>query len=106
MRINQIKVINHSHIRDLQLDVRDHAVIGGANDVGKSSLLRLLDLLLGSTTGQLYQQLSVADRDDQAARLIVEVRFIDFIDAKRTLCPREISIDPNNRESRCAYSSL
>jgi len=46
MRIDHIEMSNHSRIRDLRLDVRGHAVIVGANDVGKSSILRLLNLLL------------------------------------------------------------
>jgi len=50
MRIDQIEVRNHSRICDLKLNIRRHAVIIGANDVGKSSILRLLQLLLGSTT--------------------------------------------------------
>ncbi len=47
-----------SRIADLTLEVRGHAVILGANDVGKSSLLRVLNLLRGSSTGALYQQLT------------------------------------------------
>ncbi len=34
MRISQVKVINHSRIRDLELDIRVHVVIIGANDAG------------------------------------------------------------------------
>ena len=55
MRIGQVKVTNHSRIADLCLEIRGHAVIVGANDVGKTSLLRLLQLLLRSSTGQLFQ---------------------------------------------------
>lgn len=93
MRINHLQAINHSRIGDLDLDVRDHAVIIGANDVGKSSLLRLLQLLLGSSTGQLFQQLSLADLRDRATALIIEARFIAFTDPERRLFPHEISID-------------
>ncbi len=45
MRISRIEIANHSRIRDLVLEVRGHAVIVGANDVGKSSVLRLLNRL-------------------------------------------------------------
>ena len=46
MRLTRIKVENHKRLADLEIEVRDHLVLVGANDVGKSSLLRCLDLLL------------------------------------------------------------
>ena len=49
-------------------------------------------MLLGLTTGQLYQQLSLADLADSTAELKVEARFIDFTDDERTLFHREISV--------------
>jgi hypothetical protein len=52
---------------DLKVEVRGHAVIIGANDVRKTSLLRLLNMLLGSTTAQLYQQAGIADLRDAAS---------------------------------------
>ncbi|HXC77611.1 MAG TPA: AAA family ATPase [Candidatus Acidoferrum sp.] len=97
MRISRIEISNHSRIRDLGIEVRGHAVIVGANDVGKSSILRLLNLLLGAATGQLYQQLSVADLSDPTTDLLVEVQFIDFTDGERTLFPREISVAENDK---------
>jgi putative ATP-dependent endonuclease of OLD family len=97
MRIDQIEVRNHSRICDLKLNIRRHAVIIGANDVGKSSILRLLQLLLGSTTSQLFQQLSSRDLSASTIDLVVEVRFVAFTDAERTLFPREISINPGDR---------
>ena len=97
VRIDRIEVTNHSRIGDLELDIRRHAVIVGANDVGKSSLLRLLQLLLGSTTGQMFQQLSLADLADSTKEVTVEARFIDFTNAERALFPREISVDANDK---------
>ena len=67
MRISRLSISNHSRIADLALDIRTHAVIVGANDVGKSSLLRMLNLTLGVTTGQLYQQLTLAPPDPRAS---------------------------------------
>lgn len=92
MRISNIEITNHSRIGDLALDVRGHAVIVGANDVGKSSVLRLLNLLLGSSTGALYQQLGLPDLRDPAAALTVEVTLIGFDDEDRTLFASEIDI--------------
>jgi putative ATP-dependent endonuclease of the OLD family len=97
VRIDKLKISNYSRIGDLALDIRGHAVIVGANDVGKTSLLRLLNLVLGATTGQLYQQLSLEDLRDTATDLRVEVRLIEFDDADRALFPREISIDESDK---------
>jgi putative ATP-dependent endonuclease of the OLD family len=97
VRIGQVKVTNHSRIADLSVVIRGHAVIVGANDVGKTSLLRLLQFLLASSTGQLFQALTRADLADQDAELVVEATFTGFTDPERTLFPREISIDPDDR---------
>jgi putative ATP-dependent endonuclease of OLD family len=90
--ITRIKIANHSRISDLDVEVRGHAVIVGANDVGKTSILRLADLLLGATTGQLYQRLGLADLADPSAELLVEAVLTTFTEEERRLFPREISI--------------
>jgi putative ATP-dependent endonuclease of OLD family len=64
----------------------------GANDVGKTSLLRLINLLLGPTA-QLFQQLGPADLRDSALPLVARAVFVDFNDPERALFHREI--DPN-----------
>src|SRR3954465_10265140 len=92
MRISRIQITNHSRIGDLALHVRGHAVIVGANDVGKSSMLRLLNLLLGSSTGTLYQQLTLDDLRDPTADLAVEVTLVGFDDEDRGLFASEIDI--------------
>ena len=46
MQINRITLSNHSRIRDLKIGVREHAVIVGANDVGKTSILRMMNFCL------------------------------------------------------------
>ena len=94
MRLSQIGVENHSRISDLDIRVGNHLVIIGANDVGKSSLLRLLNLLLGSSTAQLYAALGKEDLRDQSKPLIVSARLVGFADPDRTLFHREIDIDP------------
>ena len=92
MRISHIEITNHSRIGDLALDVRGHAVIVGANDVGKSSVLRLLNLLLGSSTGTLYQQLGLSDLRNPLAALTIRVTLIGFEDEDRALFTSEIDI--------------
>ncbi len=97
MKLSHIEVSNHSRIRDLKVDVRGHAVIVGANDVGKSSLLRLLNMLLGTSMAQLYQQAGIADLANSDMDLVVEAKFVDFADSERTLFHREISIRQSDK---------
>lgn len=93
MRITSVSITNHSRIPDLSLNIRQHAVIVGANDVGKSSILRLLDLVLGASTGGLYQRLSNKDLADPATPLIVVVGLAEFTDDERALFTSEIDVD-------------
>lgn len=100
MRISALAVSNHSRIADLTLSFRQHAVIVGANDVGKSSILRLLNLTLGASTGALYQRLSKADLGSADVPLVVDVTLADFADAERALFTSEIHVaDDGTTES-------
>jgi putative ATP-dependent endonuclease of OLD family len=92
VRISAIAVTNHSRVPDLSLEIRQHAVIVGANDVGKSSILRLLNLTLGTTTGALYQRLSKSDLSDADSPLVVDVTLVDFTDEERALFTSEIHV--------------
>lgn len=92
VRISALAVSNHSRIPDFTLSFRQHAVIVGANDVGKSSILRLLNLTLGASTGVLYQRLSKADLRCADAPLVVDVILADFADAERALFTSEIHV--------------
>jgi predicted ATP-dependent endonuclease of OLD family len=73
VRISGLAITNHSRIPTLALAVRQHAVIVGANDVGKSSILRLLNLTLGASTAALYQRLSKSDLAEADSPLVVDV---------------------------------
>lgn len=97
MRIGRFEIGNHSRVSDMSVEIRDHAVIVGANDVGKTSVLRLLNLLLGASVGQLYQEMSVTDLNDASRELFVEAMLVDFTDEERRLFPNEISIDRTDR---------
>jgi putative ATP-dependent endonuclease of OLD family len=94
MRLLRIAILNHSRLEDFDIEVRDHLVLVGPNDVGKSSVLRLLDLLLGASVAQLYAQLSVADLRDSASSLVVETTLGDLSPEEQTLFPDEITVDP------------
>lgn len=92
MHISRVAMANHSRIQDLDIEVRRHAVIVGANDVGKSSILRMLNLVLGTSTAGLYQALSPADLRDRDEPLVVDVWWTNFTDKNRRPFPSEVSI--------------
>jgi putative ATP-dependent endonuclease of OLD family len=97
VRLERIEMKNYKRLSDLDIAVRGHLVLIGANDVGKTSLLRALNLTLGPTA-QLYQLLGPGDLRDLDHSLVVKVVFIDFTDAERSLFHREIDIDPIDRK--------
>lgn len=92
MRISAVSIANHSRIPNLSVNIRQHAVIVGANDVGKSSILRLLNLTLGASTGALYQRLSKSDLRASDAPMVVDVTLADFTDEERALFASEIHV--------------
>lgn len=96
MRLKRIKVKNHHHLQDLELEVRQHMILIGPNDVGKSSLLRCLDLLLGASTTQLYNRITFEDLREPDKPFIVEADLCEFSKDEKALFPDEIYIDPKD----------
>ena len=68
----------------------------GPNDVGKSSLIRCLDLLLGASVAQLYARISAADFRDPALPLVLEAVLADFTDQEKALFADQITVDPGS----------
>lgn len=100
MRLTRVKVENHRRLQDLELEVRQHMVLIGPNDVGKSSLLRCLDLLLGASTGQLYNQITPEDLRESGRPFVVEADLCGFSDTEQELFPDEITVDPNGEKEQ------
>lgn len=94
MKLTRIKLENYRRLEDTEIKVRDHLVLVGANDVGKSSLLRAIDLVLGASTAQLYANLSVDDFRDDKQELRFEIELVDFRPEEKTLFADEILVDP------------
>lgn len=94
MKLKSFCIENHSRLQDASIAVRDHLVLVGPNDVGKSSLIRCLDLLLGASAAQLYSRLGGEDFRDPRQPLVIEARLGDFSDPEKTLFADEISVDP------------
>ena len=78
MQLTNVKIENHSRVADAQLEVREHLILVGPNDVGKSSLLRCLDFLLGSSAAQLYNRVTVDDFTDPLQPFVVEAELADL----------------------------
>jgi putative ATP-dependent endonuclease of OLD family len=93
MRLTRLTVSNHSRLADLELEIRQHLVLVGPNDVGKSSLLRCLDLLLGASSAQLYSWLNIDDLRDEAQPMVIEGQLIDFAADDEARFPDEINVD-------------
>lgn len=93
VRVSRLSVKNHSRLADLDIEVRKHLVLVGPNDVGKSSLLRCLNLLLGASTAQLYSWLVFEDLRDPDQPLIIEADLEDFNPDQEALFPDEITVD-------------
>lgn len=94
MKLKSFNIENHSRLQDATIAVRDHLVLVGPNDVGKSSLIRCLDLLLGASVAQLYSRLSSEDFRNPGQPLVIEAGLGDFSDPEKALFADEISVDP------------
>jgi putative ATP-dependent endonuclease of OLD family len=94
VHLTRLAISNHRRLADLDLEVRRHLVLIGANDVGKSSLLRCADLLLGQSTAQLYHRIVPEDFRDPSQPFAVEVRLAGLTSHDEKLFPDEISVDP------------
>ena len=99
VRLNRVAVQNHRRLQDLELEVREHLVLVGPNDVGKSSLLRCLDLLLGSSAAQLYSKIAFDDLRDPDQPFVVEADLADFSPGDEALYPDEISVGAGGAKS-------
>lgn len=92
LRLVAIRIENHSRLAKLSLEVRQHLVLVGSNDVGKSSLLRCLDLVLGASTAALYSRITKEDFADPAQAFVVEIDLADFTPDEKAAFPDEILI--------------
>ncbi len=78
MKISRIAVTNHRRVADFSAAIQDHAVLVGPNGVGKSTVLRLVDLTLGASWGQLVASMDPGQVRDATKPMVVEVRLEDL----------------------------
>src|SRR3954447_119600 len=93
MHLTRVAISNHRRLADLDLEVRRHLVLVGPNDVGKSSLLRCLEFLLGASNALLYQRITAEDFRDTNQPFVVEATLMGFQPDDEALFPDEISVD-------------
>lgn len=99
MKLTRIQIENYARISDAVVEVRDHLVLVGANDVGKSSMLRCLQFAIGASTAQLYAQISSHDFRNPNEALVVEVELVNFSDEEKAAFPDEVNIDATTGEA-------
>lgn len=99
MRVTRLRVQNYARVADLDIEVRNHLVLVGPNDVGKSSLLRCLDFLLGARTAQLYATIVPEDVRDPDQPLVIEADLEGFLPDQEALFPDEITVQVGGRKS-------
>lgn len=92
MKLSQIKITGHAVLADLEVPAREHLVIVGGNDVGKTSVLRLLHQLLGASTQQLYQSLRPEHIREGSDALVVEARLEEFSEDESGQFPFQMSV--------------
>ena len=97
MKLSRFAITNHGVLGDMSVEVRDHLCIIGANDVGKSSLLRLLNLLLGATVQQLYAALSPSDLREADEALVVTADLTDLSPEEAGSFPYEVHFEGADR---------
>lgn len=95
MRLTRLQVTNHRAIPDVDVEVRDHLVLVGPNESGKTSLLRLLDATLGGSAAALYGLIEPGVIRDPAQPLILRVEFGHFTDEDKAALPDQIEVLPD-----------
>lgn len=93
MKISSIAIMNHSRLPDCKLDVRDNLILVGPNGIGKSSLIRCLDMLLGKSIQQLYYSISNSDFRDVNLPLCIEAQLTNLNSNERSFFPDEVDIE-------------
>jgi putative ATP-dependent endonuclease of OLD family len=94
VRLSRIEWSNFRRLPDSAIDLRNHLVLIGPNDVGKSSILRAVHLCVGVTGAQLGT--AIQERDFTNAELPLELMltFSDLDGEERIAFPDEIDLGP------------
>ena len=91
MRLRRVSWTNYRRLPDSHIDVRNHLILVGPNDSGKSSVLRAIHLCLGASGPQLPAQIDQRDFTDQTQPLLLQVVLDHIQESDRAAFPDEIS---------------
>ena len=84
MRLNKVRIKNYRSCRDVEIDIANLHALVGANNAGKSSVLRALDFFFNPSVRQIDEE-AFWNRDSSLS-IRVEALFIDLTDhEKKTL---------------------
>lgn len=79
---------------DATIAVRNHVVLVGPNDTGKSSVVRAVNLCIGMAHGLVANAVTVRDFTDPAKPVRVSVTLAEIDDEDRAAFPDEIHLGP------------
>ncbi len=94
MRIREVSWENYRGLPDGRIEVRDHLVLVGPNDSGKTSIVRAVHLCLGLSHAQLLSAISLRDFTDLNQPLILSVTLAAIEPDDRAGFPDEITTGP------------
>lgn len=92
MRLRAVDVHNHSRIPDLAVEVRDHMVLIGPNECGKSSLLTLIDSVLTGNRAVLYREITPESLRVPSHPMKVQLSFGDLSPAEKAEFAHEVEL--------------
>lgn len=92
MRLKHVTIENCAWCPSLSVDVRNHLVLVGPNESGKSTALRLVDAALAWTTGRLLSELSPAALGDAEQALVVQLVLGELDADAQAAFPDEIEV--------------
>ena len=92
MRLRAVDVRNHSRIPDLSIEVRDHMVLVGPNECGKSTLLSLIDSVLTGNHTVLYRDITAESLGDPLHPMTVQLRFGELTPAEKAEFAHELEL--------------
>jgi putative ATP-dependent endonuclease of OLD family len=94
MRIKHVSWSNFRRLPDGSLTARNHIVLVGPNDTGKSSIVRALYMCLGMPHAQLTANITPRDFTDPTKPLLICVKLDTLQPDDRAAFPDEVTIGP------------